>query len=74
MSSIVKIQPPKSDPDVVTLLREALQRAENGETTGVMVMEQLGTSCKCSIIGFKNRFEKLGVCAHAMYKLQSDET
>jgi hypothetical protein len=75
VSTVVRIIPPlSSDPDLVRVLEEALARARSGELTGVLLLEQLSNNCRYSIVGLRGRFEKLGMLAHAMHKLQDDDT
>lgn len=62
----------EADPDVVGFLEKALQKAKDGEITGVLILAQDPSGVAYSLAGIKERFTVLGWLSHAMYQLQSD--
>lgn len=72
MSSVVKEIRAKPNEEVVRGLEEALERARQGETTGILLVEQDRDGASYFIAGMRDRFQKLGVLSHAMHKLQTD--
>lgn len=63
----------KPDTEVVALLERALQRAQAGEITGVLLLSQDGNGVAYGIAGLRDRFTQLGFLSHAMHRLQSDD-
>lgn len=76
-SAVPKIGLAKMEPnqEVVDFLTEALERAKNGETVGVLILEQDNVGgCIYSLVNIKDRFTSMGYLSHAIYKLQADRT
>jgi hypothetical protein len=58
-----------SNPDVVQVLEEALERAKSGETKGILLLEQNGTQTSYSATGLKDRYHLVGYLQCAMHNL-----
>ena len=62
----------EANPEIVATLEKALQNARNGETTGIVLLEQKTKICTWSTHGIKDRFTAAGYLTHAAQVVLED--
>lgn len=71
---MIEVVKPKPNQDLIGVLEEALQRAREGEISGIALFEVHPGGLHYHTTGVPNRWEAMGYLVHMLHKLALDET